>query len=244
MIQRRFFSKARFSLQFLISTHKRNPYFASIFNSYRSEIIEYGYLGLEQYGTVCVTVESMYSSNNQRMKDNEELLMSQELLLKDYYKDISEKMPLFNSKSLCDTLNTVTSSFNVDGCKNDMQKMMLRGVRECLSVAINSVNMMYMAYISEPNITNEIIFSKYINDSLVLNLCKLQSNCSGHEEYIYRGGIEVYSEQLLREGNRVLEMVLQPAEDIIHRVHHYNLLHLLLVCADAHLVLEQGHTES
>lgn len=48
-----FFNKASFTLRFLTYIYRRNPYITSIFNSYRAEIIENGYLGNSDYGKHC-----------------------------------------------------------------------------------------------------------------------------------------------------------------------------------------------
>eukprot|EP00826_Nyctotherus_ovalis_P042480 TRINITY_DN4373_c0_g5_i2.p1 TRINITY_DN4373_c0_g5~~TRINITY_DN4373_c0_g5_i2.p1 ORF type:complete len:207 (+),score=54.72 TRINITY_DN4373_c0_g5_i2:496-1116(+) len=105
------------------------------------------------------------------MKNNENSLMNQELILKDYYKKLSTEMQEFNSDKLCEATKKVEASFDVEGCKKDMEEIMMRGVRECLAVVVANMHMMYTSYKSEANPTRELILEKYINDSLVLNLC-------------------------------------------------------------------------
>jgi len=96
--------------------------------------------------------------------------MELQLLLSKYYNELDREMKSFNSKGLCDATKKIRPSLNLEGCKTDMQEIMMRGIRGCVSIIITSINMRFVSFNSEEELTDERLIKRYINDSLVLNL--------------------------------------------------------------------------
>jgi len=105
------------------------------------------------------------------MELNEKRLMELELLLSNYYNELDREIKPFNTKGLCDATKKISPSLDLEGCKTDMQEIMMRGIRECLSIIMTSINMRFVFLKSEEELTHERLIKRYINDSLVLNLC-------------------------------------------------------------------------
>ena len=169
-IYHRFFDKVQFSLKLLIHAQSRTPYLSAIFNAYRGEIIEGGSIGSSNYGKFLNKIVSNFIMYYERMRSNENQEIMDKLALANYYSNLNDSTTPLNNDQLCSTISRIILNYDETDCKTEMNKIMNRGLKQSLSIILVSINMMHKSYKSEKNITNKILFEKYINDSLVLNL--------------------------------------------------------------------------
>ena len=106
------------------------------------------------------------------MVRNEKDVLSVEVDLVNYYKDFSKRMRKYQGEELCDIVKE-KNYFTTDGCKNDYNKMLPRGLREVMTIMIISMHKLYYDYFYDTiNDTNHVV-KTYLNDTETCTLSKL-----------------------------------------------------------------------
>ena len=117
-----------------------------------------------------IILVSTFMMHYEKMKNNEENIFQNELVLKDYYSEFSDRLRLFHSSQVCVITYERNPPFNVEGCEDDLDSMMKEGLRECVSIIITNLYTVYYSFINDHEVTMDDLKEKYVNDTLIVNL--------------------------------------------------------------------------
>ena len=100
-----------------------------------------------------IILVSTFMMHYEKMKTNEENIFQNELILKNYYSEFSDRLRLFHSSQVCEVTYERNPTFHVEGCEDDLDSMMKEGLRECVSVIITNLYKTYYTFINDDEVT-------------------------------------------------------------------------------------------
>ena len=121
-------------------------------------------------------VERKFYYYRNKILTNEQNLLKTELTLPKYYSKISEELRDYQSSELCQLVKDKNPEFPLDGCQNDCKQLLMRGLRESLTIISINIHKLYKAYEYDTDHSKENIIKTYINDLDVTNIGFINNN--------------------------------------------------------------------
>ena len=128
--------------------------------------------------------------NYNRMHDNEEEINQFEFQLSNYYSELKLTVDSFYGTKLCDILYDANTDFDFEGCKTDYNKIMSKGLKPFISIAMINLYNLYNKYYYDNDNSFDRIVEAYINEPKMNNLGNFHFIISGFKECVYGSNYE------------------------------------------------------
>ena len=163
----------KFTIKYSNQLRIRKPVITLIFNFLHEEFVTIDTTKRSGFSIYLKIIDQFFMKLYNQSLSIEDSIVQYESDLEKYYKEIMKIFSEYETSDLCEMLKLKIPSFNYIGCKNDMDGILIGGLRIFLRLLL--IEMHKLHHLFNYNIDNEVHFnvSTYTDNGVLNNLCIL-----------------------------------------------------------------------